>query len=216
MSYMPGPKTPSQVIRDTIGKKEYILTVEDLINAFSSQSFGLMFIVMALPLTIPLPPGIGFIPAALLCVWAFQRTLGGSLLWLPKAIGKRKISQALVRKIETKTLPLCEKLERFLPNSNQATMLNELEIRLASVVVVFMSMLIMLPTPFLNTIPAVIIIIMGLTILNSNRKLLWINMSFGLLALGFIGSTLYVGSVLLFEEISNLLKLNLRVLEIEG
>lgn len=215
MSCLSGPKPLSQVIRDTIGKKECILTVEDLINVFGSQSLGLMYIVMALPLTIPLPPGIGFIPSALLCVWALQRTLGGTLLWLPKVIGKRKISQEIIMKIEAKTLPLCERLERFLPNSNQTSMLNELEIRLASVVVVFMSILIMLPS-FLNTIPAVIIILMGLTILNSNRKLLWINMSFGLLAFGFIGSTLYVGSVLLFEEISNLLKLNLRVLEIEG
>ncbi len=216
MSCLPGSKPPSQVIRDTIAKKECILTVEDLINAFGSQSFGLMFIVMALPLTIPLPPGIGFIPAALLCVWAFQRTLGGTLLWLPKAIGKRKISQALIRKIEAKTLPLCERLERFLPNSSQTSMLNEPEIRLASLAVVFMSMLIMLPTPFLNTIPAVIIILMGLTILNSNRKLLWINMSFGLLVLGFIGSTLCVGSEFLFKEISDFLKANPGILEIEG
>ncbi|NLO22291.1 MAG: exopolysaccharide biosynthesis protein, partial [Syntrophomonadaceae bacterium] len=67
-------------------------------------------------------------------------------------------------------------------------------------------MLIMLPTPFLNSIPAVIIIIMGLTILSSNRRLLWINMSFSLLALGFIGSTLYVGLDALVEEINGFIK----------
>jgi hypothetical protein len=37
--------------------------------------------------------------------------------------------------------------------------------------------------------------------INNNRKLLWINMSLGLLALFFIGSTLYVGAEALFEEI---------------
>lgn len=214
MSCLSGSKPPSQIIRDTIGRKE-CLTVEDLINAFGSQSFGLMFIVMALPLTIPLPPGIGFIPAALLCVWSFQRMLGGTTLWVPKAIRKRKISQALIRKIDTKALPFCERLERYFLNINcsQPNILNEPEIRLASLVVVFMSMLIMLPTPFLNTIPAVITILMGLTILNSNRRLLWINMSFGLLALGFIGSTLHVGSEFLREEISNYLKANPGILD---
>ncbi|AGL01219.1 exopolysaccharide biosynthesis protein [Desulfoscipio gibsoniae] len=213
MSCPSGSKPPSEIIRDTIGKKECILTVEDLINAFGSQSFGLMFIVMALPLTIPLPPGIGFIPAALLCVWSFQRMLGRTTLWVPKAIGKREISQTLIRKIDAKALPLCARLERYFLNCSQPNMLNESEIRLASLAVVLMSMLIMLPTPFLNTIPAVIIILMGLTILNSNRRLLWINMSFSLLALSFIGSTLYVGSEFVLEEISDFLKANPSLLD---
>ncbi len=206
MSCLSGPKLPSQIIRDTITNKESNITVEDLIKAFGSHSYGLMFIVMALPLTIPLPPGIGFIPAGLICVWAFQRTIGRSFLWVPTTIGKRQISQDIIKKIEAKALPLCERLERLFSNTSQPSGLKESEIKLASLVVMFMSMLIMLPTPFLNSIPAVIIILMGLTILNSNRRLLWINMSFGILALGFIGSTLYVGSELLLEGIRDILE----------
>ncbi len=200
MNWMSGHETPSKIIRNTISNRESRLTVEDLIKAFGSQSFSLMLIVIALPLTIPLPPGIGFIPAALLCVWSLQRTLGRTHLWVPKAIGKREISEALIMKIETKALPLCEKLEKRFLNNGLSVALNELEIRLASLAVVFLSMLIMIPTPFLNSIPAILIIFMELTILNSNRKLLWINMSLGLLALGFIGSTLYIGSEALFQD----------------
>lgn len=196
MSCQSENRPPSQLIREAIANKEQAFKVEDLINAFGSQSFGLVFIVMALPLTIPLPPGVGFIPAALLCVWALQRALGGTILWLPKAIGKRELSDKFIAKIETKALPLCERLEKRFLNSNQPKMLNEAEIRLASIVIAFFSMLIMLPTPFLNSVFALMIIFMGLTVLNSNRKLLWINMSIGLLALLVLG---YVGSEVLFE-----------------
>lgn len=84
-------------------------------------------------------------------------------------------------------------------------MLTEMEIRLASWAVILMSILIMLPTPFLNSTAAIIIIIMGFTILNSNRKLLWLNMSFSLLALGFFGSALYAGFDILFEGIKDYL-----------
>ncbi|MGI5912606.1 MAG: exopolysaccharide biosynthesis protein [Syntrophomonadaceae bacterium] len=192
-------KTPSQLIREAIGNKDSNLTIEDLINSFGSQSFGFMYIIMALPIIIPLPPGIGFIPAALLCIWALQRVLGKTCLWLPKVFSKLEISPKIINKIEVKALPFCEKLEKLFFNSRQTNMLKEVEIRLASLAVVFMSILIMLPTPFLNSIPAVIIILMGLTILNRNRKLLWLNMSFSLLALGFIGSTLYAGLDILFE-----------------
>lgn len=136
-------------------------------------------------------------------------------MWVPKAIGKREISQALIRKIDAKALPFCERLERYFLklNCSQQKVLNEPEMRLASLVVVLMSMLIMLPTPFLNTIPAVITILIGLTILNSNRRLLWINMSFGLLALAFIGSTLHAGSEFLYEEINDFLEANPRLLD---
>lgn len=196
MSCQSENRPPSQIIREAIANKENAFKVEDLINAFGSQSFGLVFIVVALPLTIPLPPGVGFIPAALLCVWAFQRALGGTLLWLPKAIGQRELSEKFIKKIETKALPLCERLETKFFHSNQPSVLNEIEIRLASMVIAFFSIFIMLPTPFLNSVFALIIILMGLTVLNSNRKLLWINMSIGLLALLIVG---YVGSEVLFE-----------------
>lgn len=196
MSYQPENRPPSQLIREAIANKEHTFKVEDLIKAFGSQSFGLVFIVVALPLTIPLPPGVGFIPAGLLCVWALQRALGGTFLWLPKAIGRRELSEKFIMKIETKALPLCERLEKKFINNNQPGRLSEAEIRAASMVIAFFSILIMLPTPFLNSLFALVIILMGLTVLNSNRRLLWINMSIGLLALFLLG---YVGSEVLVE-----------------
>src|SRR5690554_54394 len=213
MSCSAGPKPPSQIIRAMLGEKEHTPTVEGLINAFGSQSFGLMFIVMALPLTVPLPPGLGFIPAALLCTWAFQRLLGQNSLWIPKIIGKREISRSVIDKIEVKAIPLCERLEKRFFSHSQQDSLKETEIRLASLAVVFMSLLIMLPTPFLNFIPAVITILIGPIIISNNRRLLWVNISFSLLALGYIGSTLYVESELLQNRIDGFLQSNPKFLD---
>jgi hypothetical protein len=70
------PILPSQLIRKVINTRGADFTVRDLFKTFGSQSFGLIFIAMALPLTIPLPPLIGFIPAGLICTWALQRALG--------------------------------------------------------------------------------------------------------------------------------------------
>jgi len=204
MSYLPGNQPPSQLIRDVIGNPDHPLKVEDIIKALGSQSFGLIFIVMALPLTIPLPPGIGFLPAALLLVWALQRALGGTVLWLPKAIGRRQLSQRFINKIETKALPFCERLEKKFFNSRPGK-LSETEIRLASLIVALQSILIMLPTPFLNSLWALITLLMGLTILNRNRAFLWLNMSAALLAVFAIGSTIYMGSEALLEELFEML-----------
>lgn len=208
MSCLIGSEPPSQIIRSAMASKIYILRVEDLINAFGSHSFGLLFILIALPLLIPLPPGLGFIPATLLCILALQRVFGRSHLWFPKIIGRQRVSPKTIRKIETRALPVFERLEGYCSNRNQISVLKELEMRLASIVVVLMSSLMMLPTPFLNTIPAIITIIMGLGILNNNRRILWINMFVGFLALGLIGSTLYVGAEFLLEEISELIDMH--------
>lgn len=204
MSYLSENQLPSQLIRDAIGNTDHPLKVEDIINALGSQSFGLIFIVMALPLIIPLPPGVGFIPAALLLVWALQRALGGTFLWLPKSIGKHELSQKFISKIENKALPWCERLEKKFLN-NRPVQLSETEIRLASAVVALQSILIMLPTPFLNSLWALITLMMGLTILNRNRKFLWLNMSLGLLAVFAMGSTIYAGSDALLEELFEML-----------
>ena len=204
MSYSTESKPPSQLIREVLGNKEKALTVGDIIEAFGSQSFGLVFIVMALPLIIPLPPGVGFIPAGILCVWAIQRAWGGIFLWVPRKIAKRKLSEKFIHNIETKAIPFCERLEEKFFHNGPTRRLSEMELRMASVMVAALSILIMLPTPGLNSIFAALIILLGITILNSNRKLLWINMSFGLLAVFLMGSTLYAGSELLFDEIGDL------------
>ncbi|NLB19022.1 MAG: exopolysaccharide biosynthesis protein [Syntrophomonadaceae bacterium] len=201
MNYPNESKPPSELIREALGNKEKTLTVEDIITAFGSQSFGLVFIIMALPLVIPLPPGVGFIPAGLLCVWAIQRSWGGTFLWLPRKIARHKLSAKFINNIETKAIPFCERLEEKFFSSGPTRRLSEMEIRIASMMVAALSILIMLPTPGLNSIFAALIILLGITVLNSNRKLLWINMSFGLMTVFLIGSTLYAGSELLFNEI---------------
>jgi len=137
-------------------------------------------------------------------IWAIQRALGGTILWLPKAIGKRELSQGFINKIENKALPMCERLEKIFLNSRPGK-LSETEIRLASIVVAFQSIFIMLPTPFLNSLWALITLLMGLTILNQNRAFLWLNMSVGLLAVFAIGSTIYAGSEALLEELFDML-----------
>ncbi len=198
-------KPPSRLISDIISQKGGGIRVEDLIEAFGSQGFGLMFIIIALPLTVPLPPGVGFIPSVLLLVWAFQRAMGGTRIWLPKFIGRKVISREIIEKIENKAIPLCRKLEGYIMTGKQTTALKEAEIRLASLAVVLLSLFIMLPS-FLNSLPAIVVILIGLTLLNGNRKLLWINMSVSILAMGLLGSTIYVGSEALLREIRDYLQ----------
>lgn len=193
-------RKPSQVIRDAIHRDDITgVSVETLLHAFGRQSFGFIFVLMGLPMIVPLPPGVGFLPALLITIWALQGVFGQGKLWLPKFIGKRMISPAFLRKVEHRALPVCEKLERRYCFDSQTPVIRLLETRIATLMVAAMGLLIMLPTPFMNLIPAAIILSMGLAILGQNRKLLWLNISLGVIAAGFIGSTVYVGLELLLD-----------------
>jgi hypothetical protein len=94
------PILPSQLIRKVINTRGADFTVRDLFKTFGSQSFGLIFIAMALPLTIPLPPLIGFIPAGLICTWALQRAI---LLQLGNKIGKHSSRDLINQGISIRT-----------------------------------------------------------------------------------------------------------------
>jgi hypothetical protein len=194
-------KLPSQVIREKMNTADTNLTINSLVNAFGNQGFGFMFVVMGLPVTIPLPPGVGVIPAAFLFIWSLQKTLGRKNLWIPKWLGEKAISPKVINNILSKALPLCERLENITHINKRNNFLSEQEICLGSLIVVIMSLLIALPTPFLNTIPAIITILIGLALISSNRGLLWVNMGLGVLATLFIGFTIYLGIEALLDEI---------------
>ncbi len=187
------PRSPSEIIGSIIGDTERQLTVNSLVSALGSQGFGFMFVVVALPVVVPLPPGVGLIPALLLLVWSLQRFFGQTSLWLPQWLGHRSLTPSLRAKIVQRGLPICQRLEGLCRCTNELPFLREQEIRFACLTVAVMSLLIGLPTPFLNTIPAVITILIGLSLLSGNRRLLWVNISLGLLTTFLLGSTLYVG-----------------------
>lgn len=192
------PRSPSEIIRRIVVDGESQLTLHSLLSSLGSQGFGFMFVVVALPVVVPLPPGVGLIPALLLLVWSLQRFFGQTSLWLPQWLGRRRVSPRLRTKIEQRGLPMCQRLERLCRSGRQRPFLREQEIRFASLTVAVMSLLISLPTPFLNTIPAIITILIGLSLLSGNRRLLWVNITLGLLTTVLLGSMLYMGIDLLF------------------
>ena len=125
------PILPSQLIRKVINTRGADFTVRDLFKTFGSQSFGLIFIAMALPLTIPLPPLLDLFQRVLF-VLRLCKSIRITQLWLPGPLPKRRYHRILLIVLKTKPCP-CAKNWKKVFKSKQLNRLKESEIRLASI-----------------------------------------------------------------------------------
>ncbi len=194
--------TVSQLLRQQLAvRTTTTLTIGEFLQSVNEQGFGLLLIAFALPVLVPLPPGLGAIPGIILMMWGLQRLLGRHTPWLPQRIQARELTPGMTQLLETRAIPVLERMERVLPKGRGRREPREWESRVAAFVVILMGFLIVLPTPFLNTIPAMIIIGIGLSYVNHHRILMWTSVVTGSIVFAVLLVTVVLGGEMLLDEI---------------
>lgn len=74
--------------------------------------------------------------------------------------------------VKQRGIPVIKKLETCMSKQGTFDSNNELIVKLSCIVIILMSIFIILPTPFLNSIPAIVILMLGIGLVNFNFKLL--------------------------------------------
>lgn len=145
------------------------LTVGELLEKMDRQGIGFLLVLFSLPLLVPLPPGVGSPIGMLLLIWSFQRLLGVRVPWCPVFLRRRHLSPQVLEKLTLKGIPLIQRLERFAGENRMQV--SEVAVKAACLVVMVMSALISLPTPFLNPVFALVILLVGISLTIYNLKL---------------------------------------------
>ena len=83
-------------------------------TALSDRSFGALFILIAAPNLIPLPPGSSFIFSVPLIFIAVQLVLGRSFPWLPASILDRRFDRSILKSLAERLGPSLARLEGML------------------------------------------------------------------------------------------------------
>jgi hypothetical protein len=140
---------------DLIGKDSTreTISVADILETFGNRAFGAMMFVFAVPLVLPMPPGVSAILGAPLIFITFQWMLGRSTLWLPKVLLDRTISLSDFRNISQKLTPYLERIERRL-RPRLTFMYNPLGDRIVGALCFVLSLIVFLPIPFGNMLPS--------------------------------------------------------------
>jgi len=133
------------------------VTIATLSDALSHRAYGMLMLVLALPNLIPIPaPGLSAIVGAPLILVTLQMLLGLKSPWFPSFIGKRKLKTEQLRRVCRRVVPVMKKLERI-TSPRLKILAKPPADRVIALICVVLSLMIMMPIPFGNALPALAI-----------------------------------------------------------
>jgi hypothetical protein len=148
-----------------------LLTYGDLIKAAQSQAYGLLIVLLSIPSMLP-AVNLGVAPiGGLITMWiGVQMAFGRKAPKLPKGISQHKIHKIMV---SSALLKMEGYLDRFRQKDHERAPLNN---RLVGILVAWVSFLLLIPVPlpFANLIPAVILALFGVAVLEERPVWGWL------------------------------------------
>lgn len=152
----------SRLLRDRlIGGPGRSVTVGELVDLSERQAFGLLLVVLALPAFIPvLPWGTAAAIGALYAFLGAQRLLGVRRPWLPRRVRSVPIGPRAAAFLVERAIPVLERVERA-SNARLGLATAEPVGRLAGLAVLLLGLIMLSPLPFLNSLPALLALVIG-------------------------------------------------------
>ncbi|MBT9171656.1 MAG: hypothetical protein DDT21_00024 [Syntrophomonadaceae bacterium] len=162
------------------------ITVDELMSRIAERGFGMLLVLLALPTLVPvLPPGSAATIGLIYTFIGFQMLLGRKYPWLPQRIRDFRLSENAARKLRERGVSFFKNLERF-SRARWLFMETALMLRLVALTIILMGFILFTPLPFMNTIPALAVMILGTGLLNRDGLFLLIGLVLSFSLLGFI------------------------------
>ncbi len=182
-------ETPLSAVLETILEeaRNHPLRLGELVDRTAERGFGLLLLVLGLPMLIPiLPPGSSTIVGPIYAAFAVQMISGSRHPWLPQRLREHTLGQHVVATLLRRGVPLIRTAERL--SRPRGLWLREgVVLRMAGAMVFLMGLLLLSPLPFLNTAPAVSVMLIGMGLLNRDAVFMAAGMTAGGISLAMIG-----------------------------
>lgn len=195
-----GPEKVSEIVAAICnGADSDRISLDELLRAFGLRSFGFLILVFALPNGIPAPiaPGLSAILGAPLLLLSVQMLLGFRTPWFPASWRARSFARGDVAKLLRPALPYIVKLERFIRPRFTDLAAGPLASRLIGGLILWNAILLSLPIPFGNLIPAWAIILAALGQVERDGALVVAAVASSVVATGWVWFLLDVGLAIL-------------------
>ncbi len=158
----------TQLIEDVVNKasSDRIL-IKDLVDAMHSIGFGLVIMIFAFGLIIPLPPPFPSIISLPLLVFSVQMVMGYTSPKLPKRFAKLSVKRSVLAMLTKKSSPYIHKVERILkPRLLFMTSVNAE--RVIGFFILIFSTFVTVPLPLSNFIPGLGVLIISFGLLGKD------------------------------------------------
>jgi len=151
------------------GSRERV-SIADLLLALQDRALAALLLIFALPNVIPVPPGTSALLGAPLLFLAAQLAFG-MRPWLPRVIAERSMPRAHFAALITRATPWLARAERLL-RPRWSVLCRPPAEYLVGGVCLLLSLIVFLPIPLGNMLPALAICLLALCILE--RDGLWV------------------------------------------
>lgn len=151
----------SAVLRRLTASGGERVSVDDISDAFGSRAFGAVLFAFSVPNLLPLPPGSSTVLSLPLIVLTPQVALGMKHPWIPRWLGKRNLERDKLRRLFDRLLPKLERLERVM-RPRIGVLFSPWGDRLIGLVCFLLTLVLILPIPFGNLVPAMSIAALSL------------------------------------------------------
>jgi hypothetical protein len=161
--------------------------VGDLIDRTAERGFGLLLLILGLPMLIPiLPPGSSTIVGPIYAAFAVQMLSGATRPWVPHNLRDHVLSNRTLEIHRRRGIPIIRAAER-LSRPRGIWLEDRLTLRIVGIVVLLMGVILLSPLPFLNTLPALSVMLLGMSLLNRDAAFMVAGFLVAGVSIGLIG-----------------------------
>jgi hypothetical protein len=179
-------------------------TIGTLVDSLGERAFGALMFIFAVPNILPTPPGTSAILGLPLVILTYQVMIGRQSLWLPGIVRQRRISRELISSFVSKVTPLMARLERILRPRLGFLASSDVAERVMGLVTFPLALLLFLPIPFGNILPAAAVACVALGLAERDGLAVAVGYALAIATVALmaaISSALYIGVMAFFNAL---------------
>jgi hypothetical protein len=162
------------------GQDRERISIADLLHALEHRAIGALMFIFAVPNAIPVPPGVSAVLGAPLIFLSFQLMIGRRP-WLPRIITDRSLSRVDFEKVVDLAAPWLAKAERLMRPRLTFLAAPPAEY-LIGAICLLLSIILFLPIPLGNMLPAFTICVLALGVLERDGAWIGIGVACAIVA----------------------------------
>ena len=170
-------------------------SLRDIAEALDERSFGAFLLVFSIPNLIPLPPGATLVLGLPLIFVAWQIVAGRNKIWLPRPLANYALEKKTLDKIIKRSVPWLKWMEAWVRPRNWP-LVNQMSERLFGIYTLFLAIIVVIPIPLGNWLPAFAIATIGLASTEQDGNCLAVGSIIGIAATLLFAFVLFLTTAL--------------------
>lgn len=168
------------------------VSIGDLLDRMDSRAYGLLLLVLALPMCVPNVPGISTIFGFLMLFPAFGMLRGSRRLWAPSKLRAKEIDGNVLRRTLRVAIKPLRRVEYLI--RPRLTLLTRFPLTIAvGAQTLLMAIILILPIPFANWPPGMTVAMTALALLQRDGILMLLTIPAAIVSVGSVFFGAFIG-----------------------